>query len=120
MLLAANIAVEQEVIVASIRIALFIFTRFWYTPAHVQSKPSSKFALRQGFSNYGSQPHLGLRNKLAWQTRYKRFCKLMGRLHVSMTSRLSINGPPRKNFLKIGSQNKKVLRCPTLRHRLPK
>jgi len=42
----ANIAVEQGVIVAAIAIALFVFTRFWCTPAHVQSEPSSNFALR--------------------------------------------------------------------------
>jgi len=43
----ANIAFEQEVIVAAIVIALFIFTRFWSrTPAHVQSKSSNDFALR--------------------------------------------------------------------------
>jgi len=45
-LLAATIAVEQEVTVNAIKIPLFIFTRFWHAPAHVQSKPSSKFALR--------------------------------------------------------------------------
>jgi len=42
----ANIAVEQGVIVAVILIALFIFTHFWCTPTHVQSKPSSDFAPR--------------------------------------------------------------------------
>ena len=31
----------------------------------------------------------------------------MGRLHVPLTSRLSIKGSPRENFLKMGSQNKK-------------
>jgi len=41
---AANIAVEQEVIGTTIKTALFIIARFWYTPTHVQSKPSSKFA----------------------------------------------------------------------------
>jgi len=42
---------------------------------------------------------LGSRNKLAWQTRYKCFCKLMGCLHVSLTARLSVKGLPGKNFL---------------------
>jgi len=32
MLLAANITVQQEVIVTAIKIALFVFTRLWYTP----------------------------------------------------------------------------------------
>jgi len=45
MLFTANIAVEQEVIVPNIIIALFIFTRFCGTPAQVQSKSSSEFAL---------------------------------------------------------------------------
>jgi len=36
MFFAGNIAVEQEVIVATIMIALFIFTRVWCTSAHVQ------------------------------------------------------------------------------------
>jgi len=52
MLLSANMASEQGVIVAAIVIAPFIFTRFWCTPTHVQcapthvqSKPSSDFAL---------------------------------------------------------------------------
>jgi len=44
--MAANNAVEQEVIVAAIVIALFIFTRFWYTLTHFQSKQSSNFAQR--------------------------------------------------------------------------
>jgi len=44
--LSTNISVEQEVIVAAIKIVLFMFTRFWHTPTHVQSKPSSMFALR--------------------------------------------------------------------------
>jgi len=43
-LLAANIAVEQEVTVNAIKIVLFIFIRSWHTPTHVQSKPSSKIA----------------------------------------------------------------------------
>ena len=70
--------------------------------------------LKQGFSNYVSQPQmgswniiLGSRNKLAWQTRCKCFCKLIGRLHVSLTSRLSIKGPRRKNYFKMRPQNKK-------------
>jgi len=46
MLFAANIAVEQEVLVPTIIIALFISTRLWCIPAQVQSKPSSDFALR--------------------------------------------------------------------------
>jgi len=37
----ANIAVEPGVIVVVIVIALFIFTRFWCTPTHVQLKSSS-------------------------------------------------------------------------------
>jgi len=45
MLSAVNITVEQEVIVAGIKIALFRFTRFWCTQTHVQSKPSREFAL---------------------------------------------------------------------------
>jgi len=32
---AANIAIQQEVIVADIMMALFIFARFWCTPTHV-------------------------------------------------------------------------------------
>jgi len=44
--LAANIAVEQVVTVTGIKIAFFIFTCFWCSPTHVQSKPSSKLALR--------------------------------------------------------------------------
>jgi len=46
MLLSTNIVFEQGVIVAVVVIALFIFTRFWCTPTHVQSKRSSGFALR--------------------------------------------------------------------------
>jgi len=42
----ANIAVEQGVIVAVIVIAFSIFTRFWCTPTHVQSKSSSDFDSR--------------------------------------------------------------------------
>jgi len=41
MLFSANIAVEQGVIMGVIVIAFFIFTRFWCTPTHVQSKSSS-------------------------------------------------------------------------------
>jgi len=37
MLFSVNIAVEQ--VVAVFVIALFIFTRFWCTPTHAQSKP---------------------------------------------------------------------------------
>jgi len=48
MLFAAYIAVEQEVIVTVIKIACSVFTRFWCTPTHIQSKPSSNFALRHG------------------------------------------------------------------------
>jgi len=48
MLFAAYIAVEQEVIVTVIMIAFSIFTRFWCTLTHIQSKPSSNFALRHG------------------------------------------------------------------------
>jgi len=47
MLFVANVAVEQEVIVTAIMIALFIFKRFCCMPAQVESKPSSDFALRQ-------------------------------------------------------------------------
>jgi len=32
--------------------------------------------LKQRFSNYGSQPHLGSRKKSAWKIRYKSFGKL--------------------------------------------
>jgi len=46
MLFSANNAVEQEVIVAAIMIAIFIFTRFRYTLTQVQSQPSRDFALR--------------------------------------------------------------------------
>jgi len=45
-LFAANIAVEQEIIVAAIMIDIYIFTLFSCTPIHVRSKPSSDFALR--------------------------------------------------------------------------
>jgi len=38
----------------------------------------------------------------------KCFCKLMVRLHVSLTSRLSIKGRLENNFLKMGPQKKKV------------
>jgi len=48
MFFADYIAVEQEVIVTVIMIAFSIFTRFWCTPTHIQSKPSSNFALRYG------------------------------------------------------------------------
>jgi len=44
-LFAANIAVEQEIIVAAIVIDIYIFTRISCTPRHVRSKPSSDFAL---------------------------------------------------------------------------
>jgi len=45
---AASIAVEQEVIVTAIKIALFRIACFCYTstPTRVQSNPSSKLALR--------------------------------------------------------------------------
>jgi len=46
MLFSANIAVEQEVVLAVIVIALFIFTRLWRTPTYVQLKPSRDFAPR--------------------------------------------------------------------------
>jgi len=48
---------------------------------------------------------LGSRKK--WIDKQIRFCKSMGHLHVSLMSRISIKGSPRKNFLKMGSQNKK-------------
>jgi len=48
MLFAACIPVEQEVIVTVIMIAFSVFTRFWSTPPHTQSKPSSNFALKHG------------------------------------------------------------------------
>jgi len=44
-LFSANIAVEQGVIVAAIMIAIFVFTRFLYTPTQIHSKPSRDFAL---------------------------------------------------------------------------
>jgi len=50
MLFAAYIPIEQEVIVTVIMIAFSIFTRFWCTPTHIQSEPSSSFALRHGLS----------------------------------------------------------------------
>ena len=46
MLFAAYIPVEQEVIVTVNMVAFSIFTRFWCTSTHIQSKPSSNFALR--------------------------------------------------------------------------
>jgi len=49
MLFSVKTAVEQGVVTA-IMIALFIFPRFWCTPTHVQSKPSSDFALRHLYS----------------------------------------------------------------------
>jgi len=57
-----NIAVEQEVIVAAIMIAIFIFTRFRYTPTQVQAKPSRDFALRHRLTNqvfYKMYAHIG-------------------------------------------------------------
>jgi len=45
MLFAADIAVEQDLTVGAITIAIFIFTRFSCTTTHVRSKPSSNFAL---------------------------------------------------------------------------
>jgi len=48
MLFAVYIPVDQEVIVTVIMIAFSIFTRFWCTPTHIQSKPNSNFALRHG------------------------------------------------------------------------
>jgi len=45
MLFSTSIAVEQEVIVAAIMIAIFVFTHFWYTPTQVQSKPIRDFVL---------------------------------------------------------------------------
>jgi len=51
-LLAANIAVEQEVTVNAVKIVLFIFTRFWHTVTHVPSKASSKFALRHRLAKW--------------------------------------------------------------------
>jgi len=50
MLFAAYIPTEQEVIVIVIMIAFSIFTRFWCTPTHMQSQPSSNFALRHGLT----------------------------------------------------------------------
>jgi len=56
MLFSADIAVEQGVIV----IALLIFTRFWCTPTHFQSKSSSNFALRHRLLKqvYKSRAHI--------------------------------------------------------------
>jgi len=45
LLFAANIAVEQEIIVAAIMIDIYVFTRISCTTIHVRSKPSSDFAL---------------------------------------------------------------------------
>jgi len=45
MLFAAKIEADREPIVAAITIVRFVFTRFWCTPTHVRSKPSSDFAL---------------------------------------------------------------------------
>jgi len=52
MLYSANVSAEQGVVLAVIVIALFIFTRFSCTPTHVQSKPSSDFALRHRLTKY--------------------------------------------------------------------
>ena len=46
MVFAAYIPVEQEVIVTVIMNAVSIFTCFWCTRTHIQSKPRSNFALR--------------------------------------------------------------------------
>jgi len=54
MLFAVNITVEQGVIVAVIVIALFVFTRLWCTPTHVQSKSSSDFGQRHRLPKYRS------------------------------------------------------------------
>jgi len=62
MLFPATIAVEQEVIVAAVTIAVFIFARFWYTPTRVQSKPSRDFALRHRLPKqvfYNMYVHIG-------------------------------------------------------------
>jgi len=53
MLFAAYIASEQEVSM----IAFSTFTRFWCTPIHVKSKPSSDFALRQGLPKLVYKAH---------------------------------------------------------------
>jgi len=58
MIFPANIAVEQRVMMVAIVIAFFIFTRFRYTPSHVQSKPSSYFSLRQGLQSSLSEGHI--------------------------------------------------------------
>jgi len=55
MLYATNVAVEQAVFAPAIMIALLIFTRFWCTPPHRQSKASSDFSLRH-------RPEVGLQN----------------------------------------------------------
>jgi len=48
MFFTANSALEQEVFMAAIMIALFIFARFQSTPTHVQSEPMKQEAtLRQ-------------------------------------------------------------------------
>jgi len=62
MLFPNNIVVEQEVIVAAIMIAIFIFTRFRYTPTQVQSKSSRDFALRHRLPKqvfYKMYAHIG-------------------------------------------------------------
>jgi len=43
-LFAVNNPVEQDVIVAAVMIAIFIFTHISCTETHVRSKPSSDFA----------------------------------------------------------------------------
>ena len=58
MIFPANIAVEQRVMMVAIVIAFFIFTRFRYTPSHVQWKPSSCFSLRQGLQSSLSEGHI--------------------------------------------------------------
>jgi len=59
-----------------------------------QASPQIKESLEQGFSNYGSRPHLawqnvilGSRSKFGWQIRYKSFRKL----YKKIKSRLTVN-----------------------------
>ena len=48
-----NVAVEQELIVAAISVALFVFTRFWYTSAQVQSSRVETLLWDRGSPNNG-------------------------------------------------------------------
>jgi len=57
---------------AAITIALFIFTRCWCTPTHVQSKPSSDFTT--WFQNYGTCTISCMRRLFRWNASRSTFC----------------------------------------------